>query len=72
MKTKIKRRSLPVVRKGELETTYFWLEHRKGRDNLEDVCVDRRIILELIFKNYDLRMGIGATWLAIGTSSGIL
>jgi hypothetical protein len=26
----------------------FWLENLKGRDHLEDLCVDGRIILEWI------------------------
>jgi len=33
---------------GRDEKIRFWLEHLKGKDHLEDPCVDGRIILEWI------------------------
>jgi hypothetical protein len=33
---------------GEMRNTIFWLENLKGRDHLEDLDVDGKIILEWI------------------------
>jgi hypothetical protein len=35
--------------RGEMQTK-FWLENMKGRDNLEELCIDDRIILERILE----------------------
>jgi hypothetical protein len=34
----------------EMRNTIFWLENLKGRDNLEDVEIDAKIILEWILE----------------------
>ena len=36
--------------------TEFWWEYLRKKDNLEDPCVVGRIILEWIFKNWDVGM----------------
>jgi hypothetical protein len=42
----------------------------KGRDHLEDVGVDCKIILEWILGKYDGRLWTGFIWLRMGTSRG--
>jgi hypothetical protein len=50
----------------------FRLENRKGKDHLEDVGVDCKIILEWILGKYDGRLWTGFICLRIGTSGGPL
>jgi hypothetical protein len=45
----------------------FWWGNLMERDNLEDVGVDWRIILKLIFKTWDGEAWTGLFWLRIGT-----
>jgi hypothetical protein len=42
-----------------------------GRDHLEDLGIDERIILKLI-KETDMRVWTGFNWLMIGPSVGLL
>ena len=42
------------------------------RDNLEDVSVDRRIILKWIFKKWEGEAWSGLIWLRIETGGGSL
>jgi hypothetical protein len=52
--------------------TILWLETLKGRDHLEDVDVDGRLILKWILGKQDWKVRIGLIWLTIGTSGGLL
>jgi hypothetical protein len=45
----------------------IWCGNLRERDNLEDLGVDRRIILRWIFKNWDVGAWTGSMWLGIGT-----
>ena len=51
---------------GEVHTEFWWGALRE-RDHLEDVCIDERIILKLIFKKCGVEAWIGLIWLRIGT-----
>jgi hypothetical protein len=42
-----------------------------GRDHLEDLGVDDRIILEWILGKYDVKVCTGFIWIRIGTSGGL-
>jgi hypothetical protein len=48
------------------------LEDLKERDHLEDVGVDRRIILEWILGKQGGKVWTGFIWIRIGTSGGLL
>jgi hypothetical protein len=50
----------------------FWLENWKGRNHLEDLGVDGKIILELILGKYGGRVWTGFILLRIGTSGRAL
>jgi hypothetical protein len=50
----------------------FWLGTLKGRDHLEDLGKDGKIILEWILGKLDGKMLIGCIWLRTGTSGGPL
>jgi hypothetical protein len=52
--------------------TKFWLESLKGRDRSEDLHVDGRIILKLIFRKSGERVWIGLIWIRIETDGGLL
>jgi hypothetical protein len=51
--------------KREVHAGFWWGDLREG-DHLEDPCVDERIILKWLFKNWD-RVWTGLSWLRIGT-----
>jgi hypothetical protein len=42
--------------------TKFWLEDLKGRDHLEDLSIDRRIILEWILTEIEWE---GVDWICL-------
>jgi hypothetical protein len=44
----------------------------RERDPLEDLDVDGRIILSLIFKKWDTETWTGLAWLSTGTGGGLL
>jgi hypothetical protein len=48
----------------------FWWGNLRERDRWGDPGVDGRIILEWIFKNWDVGMRTGLGWLRIGTGAG--
>jgi hypothetical protein len=52
--------------------TAFWRGDLRERDHLQDLGVDGRIILKLIFKKYDGEAWNGLTWLRIRTGGGLL
>ena len=52
--------------------TGFWWGNVRDRDHLEDVGVNGRIILRLIFMTLDVGAWTGLGWLRIETGSGHL
>jgi hypothetical protein len=52
--------------------TVFQLENLKGRDHLEDLDVDERIILGRILEKYCWNAWTGFIWLRIASSGGLL
>jgi hypothetical protein len=56
---------------GEVHTWYWWGDLME-RDHLEDLDVDGRIILKLIFKKWDGGAWAGLIWLRLGTGGGLL
>jgi hypothetical protein len=46
--------------------TKFCLESLRGRDQLEDLGIDEKIILKFILGKQGWRMWIGFTWLTVG------
>jgi hypothetical protein len=48
--------------------TLFWLQNLKGRDHLEVLGVDGKIILEWIVGKCGGKMWSGCIWLRTGTS----
>ena len=52
--------------------TEFWCGSLRGRDQLEYVGIDGRIILRWIFRKWDVGIQTGSSWLRIGTGGGAL
>jgi hypothetical protein len=52
--------------------TKFWSQNLKGRDHVEDLDVDGRIILQCILGTYDGKVWTGFIWLRVGTGGGLL
>jgi hypothetical protein len=50
----------------------FWWGNMRERDHLRDPCVDVRVILKWIFRNWDVGIWTGSSWLRIGTDGGNL
>jgi hypothetical protein len=50
----------------------FWSVNVKGRDHLEDLGINGKIILELILGKYSGNVWTGCIWLRVGTSGGLL
>jgi hypothetical protein len=51
--------------------TVFSLGNLKGREHLEDLGMDRKIILEWIFEKECGKLWTGCTLLRIGSSGGL-
>jgi len=49
-----------------------WWVNKRQRDHLGDPGVDGRIILRWIFRNWDIGVWTGSSWLRIGTGVGHL
>ena len=54
---------------GEMHTEVWYGDHM-GRDHSEDLCLDGRIILKLIFKDLNGDAWTGLLWLRTGTGAG--
>ena len=54
------------------DTTGFWWVNLRERDQWGDPGVDGRIILRWIFRRWEGVVGIGWSWLRIGTGGGHL
>jgi hypothetical protein len=52
--------------------TIFYLETLQGRDHLEYLSVDWKIILECMIGKYDRKVWTGYVWLRIETNDGLL
>jgi hypothetical protein len=48
------------------------LENLKGRDHLENLGVDWKIIFKWVLWKYDVKVWNGFIWLRIGISFGLL
>jgi hypothetical protein len=59
------------MERGDLYTGFWW-ENLSKRDHLEDVCIERWMILKWIFRKWDFGPWIGLIWLGIGTGGGLL
>ena len=57
---------------GEEAYTGFWWGNLREGDHLGDQGVDGRIILRWIFRQKDVGMWTGSSWLRIGTGAGHL
>ena len=52
--------------------TGFWWGNLRERDHLGDQGVDERKILRWIFREWDVGLWNGSSWLRIGTGGGLL
>jgi hypothetical protein len=52
--------------------TGFWWGNLRVRDHLGGPGVDKRIILRWIFRNWDVGLWTGSSWLGIETGGGHL
>jgi hypothetical protein len=50
----------------------FWSETLKGRDHVDDIGVNGRIILEWTLGKQGRKMWTGCIWLRMGTSGRLL
>jgi len=50
----------------------FWWGNLRERDHLGDPDIDGRIILRLLFRNLDVGVWTGSSWLRVGTGGGHL
>jgi hypothetical protein len=51
--------------------TIFWEETLKGRDHVQDLGVDVRIILEWVLWKYGGKVWTGRIWFRMRTSGGL-
>jgi hypothetical protein len=51
--------------------TEFWSVNLKGRNRLEDLDVNERIILKLIINKQDMKVYAGFIWPRTGPSVGL-
>jgi hypothetical protein len=56
---------------GEMCTGFWWRDLMEI-NHMEDLRVDGKIILKLIFKKWDREAWTGLLWLRIGTAGGLL
>jgi hypothetical protein len=56
---------------GKVHTGFWWGDLRKGED-LEELGVDGRIIIEWMFKKWDGEEWTELLWFRIGTGGGLL
>ena len=62
-----------IARTGKGESyTEFWWGNLRERNNLGDPGIDGRIILRSVFRNWDVGVWTGWSWLRIGTGGGHL
>ena len=62
-----------VVRVGERRGVYKVLMGKtEGKSHLEDLGIDGRIILRLIFQKWNVGVWTGSSWLRLGTGGGHL
>jgi hypothetical protein len=59
------------LERGEVYTRFCWRE-LKGRNHLEDLLIDERIILKWVIKKSDGRIWTGLIWLRRGSCGGLL
>jgi hypothetical protein len=50
----------------------LWSKKLRGQDHLEDLVINRRILIKWILNKYDVRVWTGFNWFVIGTSGGLL
>jgi hypothetical protein len=52
--------------------TGFWWGNLRKRDHMEDPGLEGRIILRSIFREWDVAVWTGSSWLRIETNEGLL
>jgi hypothetical protein len=59
-------------KKGMINVYHILVANMKGKAHLEDMDVDGKTILKLIFKKHGATLWIGFIWLRTGTNGGFL